>query len=70
MFVGKVAMLSPFTILTSNPGIKKYFQINTYSYLTHDCLIGDFITFALGVECNGSIVVEDYAHIGSSAIIN
>jgi acetyltransferase-like isoleucine patch superfamily enzyme len=37
--------------------------------LAHDCVIGDFVTFAPDVHCNGGVIVEDYAYIGTGAII-
>ena len=67
--VGKGAVLSPFTILMSNARIGKYFQANIYSHVSHDCVIGDFVTFAPGVKCNGNVVIEDHAYIGTGAII-
>ena len=32
-------------------------------------MIGDFVTFAPGVQCNGNIVIEDHAYIGAGAVI-
>ena len=63
------AILSPFVTLTSNIRIGRYFLANLYSYVAHDCLIGDFVTFAPGVKCNGNIVIEDHAYIGAGAVI-
>lgn len=67
--LGEGAILSPFVTLTSNIRIGKHFQANLYSYVEHDCVIGDFVTFAPGVHCNGNIVVEDHAYIGTGAVI-
>lgn len=67
--VGEGAALSPFVTLTSNIRIGKHFQANLYSYVEHDCVIGDFVTFAPGVKCNGNIVIEDHAYIGAGAVI-
>ncbi|NLQ18988.1 acetyltransferase [Marinomonas sp. M1K-6] len=67
--VGEGAILSPFVTLTSNIHIGKYFQANIYSYVAHDCIIGDFVTFAPSVKCNGNVHVEDFAYIGTGAII-
>lgn len=67
--VGEGAILSPFVTLTSNIRIGSYFHANLYSYVEHDCVIGDFVTFAPGVKCNGNVVIEDYVYIGSGAII-
>jgi sugar O-acyltransferase (sialic acid O-acetyltransferase NeuD family) len=67
--VGEGAVLSPFVILTSNIRIGRHFHANLYSYVEHDCVIGDFVTFAPGVKCNGNVVIEDHAYIGAGAII-
>lgn len=69
VMLGEGALLSPFVTLTSNIRIGRYFQANLYSYVEHDCVLGDFVTFAPGVKCNGNVVVEDHAYIGTGAII-
>lgn len=63
------AALSPFVSITSNIKIGKCFHANLYSYVEHDCVIGDFVTFAPGVKCNGNIHIEDHAYIGAGAVI-
>jgi len=67
--MGPGAILCPFVSLTSNIRIGKQFHANIYSYVAHDCVIGDFVTFAPGVHCNGNVVVEDHAYIGTGAIL-
>ncbi len=67
--LGEGAVLCPFVTLTSNIQIGRHFHANLYSYVEHDCVIGDFVTFAPGVMCNGNVVVEDYAYIGAGAMI-
>ncbi len=67
--IGEGAVLSPFVTLTSNIRIGKHFHANIYSYVEHDCIIGDYVTFAPGVKCNGNVVVEDHAYIGAGAVI-
>lgn len=62
-------ILSPFVTLTSNIKIGKYFHANLYSYVAHDCIIGDFVTFAPRVSCNGNIHIHDHAYIGTGAVI-
>ncbi|MDH0834307.1 NeuD/PglB/VioB family sugar acetyltransferase [Acinetobacter johnsonii] len=61
--------LSPFVTMTSNIKIGKCFHANLYSYVEHDCVIGDFVTFAPGVKCNGNIHIEDHVYIGAGAVI-
>lgn len=67
--LGVGALLSPFVTLTSNIRIGVHFQANLYSYVEHDCIIGDFVTFAPGVHCNGNVVIEDHAYIGTGAVL-
>lgn len=67
--LGEGAVLSPFVTVTSNVRIGKAFHANIYSYVAHDCVIGDFVTFAPGVKCNGNVVVGDHAYLGTGAII-
>jgi sugar O-acyltransferase (sialic acid O-acetyltransferase NeuD family) len=67
--LGAGAALSPFVTLTSNVRIGRHFHANLYSYVEHDCVIGDFVTFAPGVHCNGNVLIEDHAYIGTGAIL-
>ena len=67
--IGEGTILSPFVTLTSNIQIGQYFQANLYSYVEHDCEIGDFVTFAPAVKCNGNVKIEDHAYIGAGAVI-
>lgn len=67
--IGEGAALSPFVTITSNIRIGRHFHANLYSYVEHDCVIGDFVTFAPGVKCNGNIIIEDHAYIGAGAVI-
>lgn len=63
------AALSPFVTIGSNVTIGKCFHANLYSYVEHDCIIGDYVTFAPRVSCNGNIQIHDHAYIGTGAII-
>lgn len=67
--MGEGSLLCPFTCITSNIKIGKFFHANIYSYVAHDCIIGDYVTFAPGVKCNGNIHIEDHAYIGTGAVI-
>lgn len=63
------AALSPFVTIGSNVTIGKCFHANLYSYVEHDCVIGDYVTFSPRVNCNGNIHIHDYAYIGTGAVI-
>ncbi len=68
-YIGEGSVFCPNTIVTSNVQIGQFFQCNIYSYVEHDCVIGDFVTFAPGVHCNGRVHIKDYAYIGANAVI-
>jgi len=63
------AALSPFVTIGANVEIGKCFHANLYSYVEHDCVIGDYVTFAPRVSCNGNIHIHDHAYIGAGAVI-
>lgn len=67
--IGEGAVLAPFAFVSANVRIGRQFHLNYHSYVAHDCVIGDFVTFAPGVKCNGAVVIEDFAYIGAGAVI-
>jgi sugar O-acyltransferase (sialic acid O-acetyltransferase NeuD family) len=67
--IGDGAILCPFVTVTSNARIGRFFHANLYSYVAHDCVVGDFVTFAPAVRCNGRVTIEDDAYIGTGAIL-
>ena len=69
VILGEGAILSPFVTITSNVTIGKSFHANLYSYVGHDCIIGDYVTFAPGVKCNGHVKINDNVYVGTGAII-
>lgn len=67
--IGSGAILCGFTTITATARIGRFFHANIYSYVAHDCVIGDFVTFAPRVSCNGNVVIEDHAYIGTGAVL-
>tara|TARA_Y100000996_G_scaffold311001_1_gene247419 strand:- start:1298 stop:1957 length:660 start_codon:yes stop_codon:yes gene_type:complete len=63
------AIICPFVTLTSNIRIGQNFHANLYSYVAHDCIVGNNVTFAPSVKCNGNVIIEDNVFIGTGAII-
>lgn len=61
--------ISPFVTLGSNVTIGKSFHANLYSYVEHDCIIGDYVTFAPGVKCNGNVHIGRHTYVGAGAMI-
>jgi sugar O-acyltransferase (sialic acid O-acetyltransferase NeuD family) len=67
--IGVGCMVSTHTVITSNVRIGRFFHANCNCTISHDCVIGDYVTFAPGVRCNGNVLIQDHAYIGSGAII-
>ena len=67
--IGEGAILSPFVTLTSNIKIGRHFHANLYSYVEHDCVVGDFVTFAPAARCNGNVIIEDFAYLGAGCVV-
>ncbi len=67
--IGEGAILCPFTLLTSTIRVGRFFHANNHAYVSHDCIIGDFVTLAPGAKLNGNIHVGDHAYIGSGAVV-
>lgn len=65
--IGEGAIFSDYSIVTANARIGIGFHCNIYSYVAHDCIVGDFVTLAPRVSLNGRIKVEDEVYIGSGA---
>jgi len=67
--ISEGAILSSHSTVMPNTRIGKFFHSNIYSYVAHDCVIGDYVTFAPNVHCNGNVQIGDHAYIGTGAII-
>ena len=67
--IGAGAIICGFVTISTNVRIGRFFHANTYSYVEHDAVIGDFVTFAPRVNCNGNITIKDLAYIGAAAAI-
>lgn len=67
--IGEGAIICSFCTITTNVRIGRFFHANIYSYVEHDAIIGDYVTFAPRVNCNGNITIKDLAYIGAAAVI-
>ncbi|ELZ2501868.1 acetyltransferase [Campylobacter lari] len=68
--ISQGAIICPFASITSNCSIGVNFQANIYSYVAHDCIIGDNVTFSPAVKCNGNVIIGNNVFIGTGAIIH
>jgi sugar O-acyltransferase (sialic acid O-acetyltransferase NeuD family) len=67
--MGEGAVFCGNTVATADVSIGRQFQCNWYSCVAHDCVIGDFVTFAGRVGCHGNVHIGDFAYIGSGAML-
>ncbi len=67
--LGSGSIITDGCIFTSNIKIGKCFHSNLNSYIGHDCIISDFVTFAPSVMCNGNVHIGKNVYIGTGAII-
>ncbi|RSC30608.1 acetyltransferase [Agrobacterium sp. FDAARGOS_525] len=67
--IGAGAVIAEYTVITTNTVIGSFFYANSFCYVAHDCKIGDFVTFAAGVRCNGNVGIGNGAYIGAGAVI-
>lgn len=67
--IGHSAIFAHNAMVTSDAQIGKSFHCNIYSYVAHDCIVGDFVTFAPRVAMNGRVKIEDNVYVGTGAII-
>jgi sugar O-acyltransferase (sialic acid O-acetyltransferase NeuD family) len=62
-------VVAPFTTVSANARIGRWFQANFYCYVAHDCVIGDFVTLAPHACCNGNVHLNDHVYVGAGAVI-
>jgi acetyltransferase-like isoleucine patch superfamily enzyme len=67
--IGEGAILCDNTIVTASARVGRHFHANIFSYVAHDCVIGDFVTYAPRVSCNGRLHVHNSAYIGTDPIL-
>lgn len=67
--IGIGSIICPGCILTVNAKIGDHVHLNIGSYVAHDCVVDDFVTFAPQVACNGNVSIGAHAYIGTGALL-
>lgn len=65
--IGIGSVLCDHVIVEPASRIGRHFHGNIYSYVAHECVIGDFVTFAPRVSCNGNVHIRDHVTVGTGA---
>lgn len=67
--LGEGAAICDFVMINSLARIGRHFQANYYSHVSHDCVIGDYVTFSPRTSCLGNVHVGDGVFVGAGAVI-
>lgn len=67
--IGEGALLCEYAIVNNSAKIGRHFQANVYAQVSHDCVIGDFVTISPHVSVNGWVEIADDVFIGAGAVI-
>ncbi len=67
--IGEGAILCDHVVITANVVIGRHFHANLFSYVAHDCIIGDFVTLAPRASVNGNVLIEDDVYVGTGAVL-
>lgn len=67
--VGEGSILCDHVLIEAGVRIGRHFHGNIFSYVAHESVIGDFVTFAPRVNCNGRVEIGDGAYIGTGAFL-
>ena len=58
-----------FASVHPNVSLGRHVHLNIYSYVAHDCVIGDYVTLAPGAMINGNCTIGEGAYIGTGAML-
>ncbi|HEX9964889.1 MAG TPA: acetyltransferase [Allosphingosinicella sp.] len=67
--LGEGASICDFVMINSLARIGRHFQANYYSHVSHDCIVGDYVTFSPRTSCLGTVHVGDGVFVGAGAVI-
>ena len=67
--IAEGAAICDFSMINSMVKIGRHFQCNYYSHVSHDCVIGDFVTFSPRTSCLGTVHIGDGVFVGAGAVI-
>jgi sugar O-acyltransferase (sialic acid O-acetyltransferase NeuD family) len=67
--IGEGAAICEQAFVSNSVRIGRHFQANVFSQISHDCVIGDFVTVSPRASINGWVEIGDDVFIGAGAII-
>lgn len=67
--LGEGSVLGDYAVVNNSSTIGKHYQGNTFSQVSHDCIIGDYVTMSPHASCNGWVHIGDGVSIGAGAVL-
>jgi sugar O-acyltransferase (sialic acid O-acetyltransferase NeuD family) len=67
--LGEGALICDYALVNNSAVIGRHFQANVFSHVSHDCIVGDFVTLSPRVSVNGWVEIGDDVFIGAGAVI-
>lgn len=67
--IGEGSVICEQAVVNNSAVIGRHFQGNVFSQVSHDCIIGDYVTFSPRVSCNGWVEIGDEVFVGAGAVI-
>lgn len=67
--IGEGALICDYALVNNSAVIGRHFQANVFSHVSHDCIVGDFVTLSPRVSVNGWVEIGDDVFIGAGAVI-
>lgn len=67
--IGEGAQICDFVAINNAVTIGRHFQANVFAQVSHDCVIGDYVTFSPRTTCNGTVHIGDGVFVGAGAVI-
>ncbi len=67
--IGPGAIVCDFAVVNNATRVGRHFLANTYAQVSHDCLLGDYVTLSPKASCNGWVQMGDEVFVGAGAVI-
>lgn len=67
--IGEGSLLCDYSLVNNSAVIGRHFQANVFAHVSHDCIVGDYVTLSPRVSVNGWVEIGDDVFIGAGAVI-
>jgi sugar O-acyltransferase (sialic acid O-acetyltransferase NeuD family) len=67
--IGEGGVLCEMTQMAGLSSIGRHFHCNIFSYVGHDCTVGDYVTCSPRVSISGNVTIGNGVYLGTGAIM-